>query len=79
MALLVTFSTMNKGRWQCKPIGRGGPTDPQIFVIIFHMLSSACMNAAGDAIVRSRTTKVPTALQGCFNIASLTNTGHLAL
>ena len=53
--------------------------DPQIFVIIFHMLNSACMNAAGDAIVRSRTTKVPMALQGCFNIASLTNTGHLAL
>ena len=53
--------------------------DPQIFVIIFHMLSSAYMNAAGDTIKRSRTTKVPMALQGCFNIASLTNTGHLAL
>ena len=53
--------------------------DPQIFVIIFHMLSSACLNAAGDAIVRSRTMKVPTALQGCVNVASLTNTGHPVL
>ena len=53
--------------------------DPQIFVIIFHVLSSAWMNAAGDAIMRSRTMKVPMALQGCFNVASLTNTGHLAL
>ena len=52
--------------------------DPQIVGIIFHMLDSACMNAEGDANVRSRTTKVPTALQGCFNVASLTNTGHLA-
>ena len=53
--------------------------DPQIFGIIFHVLSSGCMNAAGDAVVRSRTMKVPMALQGCFNAASLTNTGHLAL
>ena len=45
--------------------------DPQIFVIIFHMLSSACLNAAGDAIVRSRTTKVPTALQGCVMLPAL--------
>ena len=52
--------------------------DPQILGIIFHMLNSACMNAEGDAIVGSRTMKVPTALQGCFNAASLTNTGHLA-
>ena len=37
------------------------------------------MNAEGDAMVRSRTTKVPMVLQGHFNAASLTNTGHLAL
>ena len=53
--------------------------DPQIVGIIFHMLSSACLNAAGDTMVGSRTTNVPTALQGHFNTASLTNTGHLAL
>ena len=53
--------------------------DPQIVEVIFRMLSSACLNAAGDAIVGSRITNVPMALQGCFNAASLTNTGHLAL
>ena len=53
--------------------------DPQIVKIIIHMLSSACMNATGDATVGSRTTNVPTALQGHFNAASLTNTGHLTL
>ena len=53
--------------------------DPQIVGIIFHMVDSACMNAEGDANGVSRTMKVPTALQGCFNVASLTNTGHLAL
>ena len=53
--------------------------DPPIVKVIIHMLSSACLNAAGDAIVGSRTTNVPTALQGYFNAASLTNTGHLTL
>ena len=52
---------------------------PQILGIIFHVLSSAYMNAAGEAVVGSRTMKVLMALQGHFNAASLTNTGHLAL
>ena len=52
--------------------------DPQILGIIFHVLNGAWLNAEGDAMVGSRTTKVPTALWGCFNAASLTNTGHLA-
>ena len=53
--------------------------DPQMVKVIIHMLSSACVNAAGDIIVRSRTTNVPMALQGHFNVSSLTSTGHLAL
>ena len=53
--------------------------DPQIVKVIIHVLSSACLNAAGDAIVGSRTMNVPMALQGHSNAASLTNTGHLAL
>ena len=53
--------------------------DPPIVKVIIHMLSSACLNAAGDAIVESRTMNVPTALQGHFNAASLTNTDHLTL
>ena len=47
--------------------------------IIVHMCSSACLDTAGDAIVRSRTMNVPMALQGHFNAASLTSAGHLTL
>ena len=53
--------------------------DSPIVKVIIHMLSSACLNAAGDAIVGSRTMNVPMALQGHFNAASLTNTDHLTL
>ena len=47
--------------------------DPQIVKVIIHVCSSTCLDAAGDAIVESRTTNVPTALQGRFDAASLTN------
>ena len=53
--------------------------DPQIVKVIIHMCSSTCLDAAGDTIVESRTTNVPTALQCHFDAASLTNTGHLTL
>ena len=53
--------------------------DPPIVKVIIHVHSSACLDAAGDAIVESRTTNVPMALQGHFNTASLTNTDHLTL
>ena len=53
--------------------------DPQIVKVIVHMHSSACLDAAGDAIVEFRTTNVPMALQGHFNAASLTSADHFTL
>ena len=53
--------------------------DPHIIKVIFDVHSSACLDTAGDAIAGSRTMNVPTALQVCFNTASLTSAGHLTL
>ena len=64
------LAPMTRGFWQCKPIGRGVLWTPQIVKVIVHVHSSACLDAAGDAIVESRTMNVPTALQGCFNTVS---------
>ena len=36
--------------------------NPQIIRVIVHMQGSACLDTAGDAIARSRTTNVPMAL-----------------
>ena len=53
--------------------------DPQVVKVIVHMHGSACLDTAGDAIAGSRTTNVPTALQGRFNAASLTSADHFTL